>query len=177
VELDRAGAITSTPRCASKNRLHRGRFVYIRRQPQSYGCCRWWPPLKSSTTPAPPANEKIGNHTRLSLRNMNVAKLAQDGAESFTNLQSLQQSGSSLGNSCPLTRTYGLQIYAATVPKIPIPLLRKAASSSRRRTTQACGPCRERKIKCSGETPECQRCGSAQTHCWYPATTKQQKER
>ncbi|KAK9590108.1 hypothetical protein V6Z93_006145 [Aspergillus fumigatus] len=109
---------------------------------------------------------------------MNIAKLVQDGGESSAKLQSLQQPGTSPGNRYPLAKAYGLQIYATkSVPKIPIPLLRRATSSSRRRTLQACGPCRERKIKCSGETPECQRCGSAKAHCWYPATTKQQKEK
>lgn len=51
--------------------------------------------------------------------------------------------------------------------KRPIPKLHKAASLSKRRVSNACGPCQLRKARCSGESPECQRCKTSQEKFWY----------
>lgn len=43
--------------------------------------------------------------------------------------------------------------------KLPIPRLRREwQGSDRRRTSQACDSCRQRKIKCDGSRPTCSHC-------------------
>ncbi|KAF2876671.1 hypothetical protein BDV95DRAFT_234009 [Massariosphaeria phaeospora] len=51
----------------------------------------------------------------------------------------------------------------------PAPTTRK-----RVRAPAACGPCRTRKSKCSGEHPTCRECVSRKTSCEYPDTETRQ---
>jgi hypothetical protein len=39
----------------------------------------------------------------------------------------------------------------------------------RKRTFRSCVPCRESKVKCSGERPKCNRCSQRRTSCIYDA--------
>jgi hypothetical protein len=43
----------------------------------------------------------------------------------------------------------------------------------RKRTFRSCVPCRESKVKCSGERPKCNRCSQRRTSCVYDAETNE----
>ncbi|KAH4059922.1 hypothetical protein HBI80_035590 [Parastagonospora nodorum] len=43
----------------------------------------------------------------------------------------------------------------------------------RKRTFRSCVPCRESKVKCSGERPKCNRCSQRRTSCMYDAETNE----
>jgi hypothetical protein len=45
-----------------------------------------------------------------------------------------------------------------------------SSSSNHRRYGFACKPCRNRKIKCGGEKPDCRRCVRSNLHCTYNIT-------
>ncbi|KAF9068299.1 hypothetical protein BDP27DRAFT_1327421 [Rhodocollybia butyracea] len=47
-----------------------------------------------------------------------------------------------------------------------------SSSSKLRRTALACTKCRERKCKCSGELPSCQRCASRNLICQYAGSSR-----
>ncbi|KAH7915304.1 hypothetical protein BJ138DRAFT_1109830 [Hygrophoropsis aurantiaca] len=53
---------------------------------------------------------------------------------------------------------------------------RSPAIAARQRTSQACEKCRERKTKCSGDRPVCQRCASRGLLCEY-ASSKEARRR
>jgi hypothetical protein len=55
-----------------------------------------------------------------------------------------------------------------TAPKIVIPRATSAKTSSqRRRSARACEPYRQRKVKCDGGRPECQKCREHGLDCSY----------
>lgn len=41
-------------------------------------------------------------------------------------------------------------------------------SANRQRVTQACGPCRQRKSKCTGDKSACRQCLELNISCYYP---------
>lgn len=43
----------------------------------------------------------------------------------------------------------------------------------RKRTFRSCVPCRESKVKCSGERPKCNRCSQRRTSCVYDAESNE----
>ncbi|KAL3490930.1 fungal-specific transcription factor [Aspergillus germanicus] len=55
-----------------------------------------------------------------------------------------------------------------TSPGIAIPRATSAKTASQqRRSARACEPCRQRKVKCDGGRPECQKCGKHGLNCSY----------
>jgi hypothetical protein len=46
------------------------------------------------------------------------------------------------------------------------------ARPERRRVSKACDGCREQKVRCSGDTPQCTACKRRQLDCHYPSETR-----
>lgn len=66
------------------------------------------------------------------------------------------------------------------LPKVPIPRLQRPADaetathavSDKQRVPRACKNCRKRKVKCSGETPQCKYCYDNDLQCEYDMTRR-----
>jgi hypothetical protein len=61
--------------------------------------------------------------------------------------------------------------------KVEIPRLRTGIAKSGRRVPRACHSCRQRKMKCTGDTPSCRKCQELGVICEYPAGWKERKTR
>lgn len=61
--------------------------------------------------------------------------------------------------------------------KVEIPRQRSDVTRSIRRVSRACHSCRQRKMKCTGDTPTCQKCSELGVNCEYPAGFRERKTR
>ncbi|EAW12131.1 putative C6 transcription factor [Aspergillus clavatus NRRL 1] len=59
--------------------------------------------------------------------------------------------------------------------KLPIPRL-SSTPISRHRTSRACVPCRERKIKCDGAKPTCKQCHQLKITCAYAGSKRERQQ-
>lgn len=53
------------------------------------------------------------------------------------------------------------------IPRLQRPQQAQGSAKERRRVARACTACRNRKIKCSGNSPQCKHCESAGWECVY----------
>lgn len=61
----------------------------------------------------------------------------------------------------------------ASAVKRPSTTVEPVVGIKRKRTFRSCVPCRESKVKCSGERPKCNRCSQRRTSCVYDAETNE----
>lgn len=62
--------------------------------------------------------------------------------------------------------------------KVPIPRQRATtAPRHSRRVARACQSCRQRKTKCSGDTPVCRQCKELRIQCDYPVSWREKTNR
>lgn len=66
----------------------------------------------------------------------------------------------------------------ATNAKVPIPRQRSGVEVRyTRRVAKACESCRQRKTKCSGDTPVCRQCRELRISCHYPDGMREKTKR
>ncbi|KAJ5601458.1 hypothetical protein N7510_010992 [Penicillium lagena] len=66
---------------------------------------------------------------------------------------------------------------AGSNAKVAIPRQRSAAPRFNRRVPRACESCRQRKTKCSGDTPICRQCRELRVTCQYPVGWKERTKK
>jgi hypothetical protein len=82
---------------------------------------------------------------------------------------SVADTGSTPGAQSPNMQPIGPSKTLAAQTKVAIPRQRVAtAPRYNRRVPRACASCRQRKTKCSGDTPVCRQCRELRATCNYP---------
>lgn len=71
------------------------------------------------------------------------------------------------------------EIQPVAIPKVAIPrqTTSVAATGYGRRVPRACESCRQRKTKCSGDTPACRQCRELRVDCCYPVSWKEKAQK
>jgi hypothetical protein len=136
----------------------------------------------NTTTVSRPQNasEYINQGPEMSSRNIGTGPngspldASSEQEISFWNREGLSQTKGEVADSaCSWAPALAQKVYH----KRPIPRLHKAVSRPKGRVCHACVPCSLVKAKCTGESPECQRCGSLQKECWYRHLNHDPKQR
>ncbi|KAJ5946421.1 transcriptional regulator family: Fungal Specific TF [Penicillium verhagenii] len=84
----------------------------------------------------------------------------------------------SVANTTSALETNWVKRAVSTNGKIPIPRHRSStAPRYNHRVPRACESCRQRKTKCSGDTPVCQQCQVLKGTCLYPLTSTEKVKR
>jgi hypothetical protein len=82
---------------------------------------------------------------------------------------SVADTGTTIGAQSPNTPPFRSSKTLAAQTKVAIPRQRVAtAPRYNRRVPRACASCRQRKTKCSGDTPVCRQCRELRATCNYP---------
>lgn len=121
----------------------------------------------------------------------NVTSITTQESENVS-LDSLSMAKSPIQSSktdiTPVSESLNPSVFDDVYPRAPvtaqkvnfkrrIPRLHKPVSLSKRRASHACGPCHLTKARCSGESPECQRCKTSQKECWYRQRNQEHTQR